>query len=149
MSSKYSTNTVEHKERIFWNLMEKGFHEDALKTWYGSDVALDTINIGRSNTNSRRRRRDVSTDNVEIGVVFPKWHVGNLNDHGLLRHAEQMHGINIPMYYVGGCCSYFPFHVEDEDLCSISYIHTGDPKVWYVTPRQIGVDSRSFVLYMY
>ncbi len=65
----------------------------------------------------------------------PVSHVGNVNDHGVLRHSPASPGINRPMFYVGASGTKFCFHTEDMFLNSISYMHEHSAvKVWYVIP---------------
>lgn len=45
-----------------------------------------------------------------------------------------MKGIHVPFLYVGMANTVFGFHLEDGDLSSISYLHSGKPKIWYVVP---------------
>lgn len=41
-----------------------------------------------------------------------------------------MDGINTPYFYVGGPLTAFGLHLEDGNLGSIKYNHTGAPKIW-------------------
>jgi hypothetical protein len=40
-------------------------------------------------------------------------------------------GINASYLYFGAAGSTFAFHYEDAELFSISFLHTGSPKIWY------------------
>ena len=67
----------------------------------------------------------------------PVSHVGNVNNHGVLRHSPASPGINRPMFYVGASGTKFCFHTEDMYLNSISYMHEDSAvKVWYVIPAE-------------
>ena len=39
-----------------------------------------------------------------------------------------------PFLYVGELWATFPLHIEDGDLWSVSFLHWGKPKIWYVIP---------------
>lgn len=42
------------------------------------------------------------------------------------------------MKYFGGAIMYFCYHIEDDKLTSLSYLHERGAKVWYVyTPRRM------------
>lgn len=45
-----------------------------------------------------------------------------------------MPGILTSYNYFGMANTFFAFHMEDGDLDSINYLHTGKPKVWYIVP---------------
>lgn len=38
------------------------------------------------------------------------------------------------MVYIGMLFSWFAWHVEDHELHSLNYLHTGAPKTWYAVP---------------
>jgi [histone H3]-trimethyl-L-lysine9/36 demethylase len=70
-----------------------------------------------------------------LGSLFGEHHASswNLNKiHSVLRLLESdIPGVNSSMLYVGTWRSFFAFHVEDLNLYSINYLHTGEPKSWY------------------
>lgn len=44
-----------------------------------------------------------------------------------------MDGIQTPFTYIGAPLSSFAWHIEDGNLCSINFLHTGSaPKFWWV-----------------
>lgn len=43
-------------------------------------------------------------------------------------------GVTSPMVYIGMLFSWFAWHVEDHELHSLNYLHTGAPKTWYAVP---------------
>lgn len=47
-------------------------------------------------------------------------------------------GVTSPFLYIGSWASSFAYHIEDLDLLSISYLHSGSKKVWYVIPPRFG-----------
>lgn len=134
-----SEDQIEH---VFWSLTKSGLDGKPFRLWYGAHVGMDSIRT-LPRQDKRNKRRIITSDDEEDApsnsdntatVSNAKWHIGNINNFGLLRHTDTMHGINVPMYYVGGAFSIFHYHVEDEDLCSVSYLHQGSSKFWYVCP---------------
>lgn len=73
---------------------------------------------------------------VDVGdvAVTRSWHAGNVNVGSALRHTAVMPGISSSMFYVGSLYSRFCWHVEDSLLNSLSYLHSGEPKIWYIVP---------------
>ncbi|XP_038679775.1 probable lysine-specific demethylase ELF6 isoform X2 [Tripterygium wilfordii] len=43
-------------------------------------------------------------------------------------------GVTSPMVYIGMLFSWFAWHVEDHELHSMNFLHTGSPKTWYAVP---------------
>lgn len=52
---------------------------------------------------------------------------------------EEIPGVTSPMVYVAMLFSWFAWHVEDHDLHSLNYLHTGAAKTWYGVPRDAAV----------
>lgn len=48
---------------------------------------------------------------------------------------EEIPGVTSPMVYVAMMFSWFAWHLEDHDLHSLNYLHTGAGKTWYGVPR--------------
>ncbi len=63
------------------------------------------------------------------------WNVDEL-DTPLRRHSLPIQGVTSSMLYVGQWAAMFAWHVEDMNLYSINYIHTGAPKSWYSVKPQ-------------
>ncbi len=53
-------------------------------------------------------------------------------------------GFNTPYLYIGSWRTSFAFHVEDFNLYSISYLHSGAPKTWYIIPPRYGKKFEKF-----
>lgn len=47
---------------------------------------------------------------------------------------DEVPGVTSPMVYIGMLFSWFAWHVEDHELHSLNYLHTGSPKTWYAVP---------------
>ncbi|THF98592.1 hypothetical protein TEA_028877 [Camellia sinensis var. sinensis] len=52
---------------------------------------------------------------------------------------EEIPGVTSPMVYVAMMFSWFAWHVEDHDLHSLNYLHTGAGKTWYGVPKEAAV----------
>jgi len=64
------------------------------------------------------------------------WNVDTL-DSMLRLLPDRMDGVTHAMLYVGMWRAMFAFHVEDMNLYSINYIHTGAAKSWYSVPQRL------------
>ncbi|KAF8397712.1 hypothetical protein HHK36_016634 [Tetracentron sinense] len=47
---------------------------------------------------------------------------------------DDVPGVTSPMVYIGMLFSWFAWHVEDHELHSMNFLHTGSPKTWYGVP---------------
>ena len=61
------------------------------------------------------------------------WCLNNL-DNLLSLLGTDLPGVSIPMLYFGTWRAFFAYHVEDLNLYSINYLHTGAAKSWYCIP---------------
>lgn len=83
-----------------------------------------------------------------LGSVFPEdldvWNVSKLPN--LLDHMDdKVPGVNNSYLYAGLWKASYPWHLEDQDLYSINYIHFGAPKQWYTIPQE---DHQKFYQFM-
>lgn len=49
-------------------------------------------------------------------------------------HSKHIPGIHTPLTYFGSFATYFGLHVEDCNLNSINFPHSGESKLWYFVP---------------
>lgn len=68
----------------------------------------------------------------------------NINEERVFGKISKMHGIDVPMNYIGGYFTYFCFDIEDDPLAPGPYLEKEVPKVWYVRPLQHMNDSEHF-----
>ncbi|KAL5994142.1 Lysine-specific demethylase elf6 [Asimina triloba] len=47
---------------------------------------------------------------------------------------DDIPGVTSPMVYIGMLFSWFAWHVEDHELHSLNFLHSGAPKTWYAVP---------------
>lgn len=47
---------------------------------------------------------------------------------------DDIPGVTSPMVYIGMLFSWFAWHVEDHELHSMNFLHTGSSKTWYSVP---------------
>ncbi|XP_074274826.1 lysine-specific demethylase ELF6 isoform X2 [Silene latifolia] len=47
---------------------------------------------------------------------------------------DNIPGVTSPMVYIGMLFSWFAWHIEDHELHSLNFMHTGSPKTWYGIP---------------
>lgn len=83
-----------------------------------------------------------------LGTLFrdslKEWNVSCLPN--LLDYLpEKVPGVNQSYLYAGLWKASFSWHVEDQDLYSINYLHFGAPKQWYSVPQE---DSKRFYKFM-
>lgn len=48
---------------------------------------------------------------------------------------DDIPGVTSPMVYIGMLFSWFAWHVEDHELHSLNFLHTGSSKTWYAVPE--------------
>lgn len=83
-------------------------------------------------------RTPIYASDIE-GTLFPetmkRWNINAFTSDDSLLHRmdkdEWIPGIHYSFVYIGSRGSLFSFHVEDQNLNSISFLHEGAPKIWY------------------
>lgn len=104
-ASEFSPERCEELEQLYWKSL--GYAEPM----YGADV-LGSIFLERTKS----------------------WNVAHLpNILDLME--EKVPGVNDAYLYAGLWKASFSWHLEDQDLYSINYLHFGAPKQWYSIPQ--------------
>lgn len=107
---------IERMEKMYWEMVE---NKTPCEVEYGSDVATSEFESGFA-----------EGEKSNWNLI----HLPNA-DGSLLKHLEEkISGVNEPWIYFGMALSTFCWHYEDDSLFSISYNHTGAPKIWYGAP---------------
>lgn len=106
-----------------------------------SSKGLHHANLSCSTKEGFRPRKKTTRGDTEGG---PGWKLANScwnmrvmarSPGSLLRYMpDEVPGVTSPMVYIGMLFSWFAWHVEDHELHSLNYLHTGAPKTWYAVP---------------
>jgi hypothetical protein len=126
-------------EEEFWHIFSNGVNGHEVDLAYGVDVEAEgPFNVlGKAYVNSGDGccKKFGQGGTARDFAAGPRWHVGNINTAGVLRHLPRMPGINHSMYYIGQLFTRFCWHTEDAFLNALSYLHSPSAnKVWYVVP---------------
>ncbi|XVE68864.1 hypothetical protein DITRI_Ditri09bG0104100 [Diplodiscus trichospermus] len=104
-----------------------------------SSIALSTMALD-GNCHSKRKSGNASND-ME-GTAGWKLSNSSWNLQVIARSAgsltrfmpDDIPGVTSPMVYIGMLFSWFAWHVEDHELHSMNFLHTGSSKTWYAVP---------------
>nr|XP_027189002.1 probable lysine-specific demethylase ELF6 isoform X2 [Cicer arietinum] len=58
---------------------------------------------------------------------------------------DDIPGVTSPMVYIGMLFSWFAWHVEDHELHSLNFLHTGSSKTWYAVPGDYAFDFEEVI----
>lgn len=109
-------------ENAYWRIVEQS--EETVQVHYGSD--LDVGTHGSGFPMDPEELKHASGWNLNIFAKLKN---------SLLYHLdEKTAGVIEPMMYIGMLFSTFCWHVEDNNLYSINYLHQGASKTWYGIP---------------
>eukprot|EP00045_Choanoeca_perplexa_P017323 m.249059 g.249059 ORF g.249059 m.249059 type:complete len:717 (-) comp17507_c0_seq1:4930-7080(-) len=123
------------------------------QTWYPHQAPTsDTIETDYWNTVQGHNRVSVLYGSDIDSTVYGSGFATSLDDpyskfgwnlnvlpglpESVLKHASGISGISMPWLYIGMLFSSFCWHVEDNYLYSINYMHFGSGKRWYATPAR-------------
>eukprot|EP01138_Halocafeteria_seosinensis_P014569 gb/GECG01014874.1/.p1 GENE.gb/GECG01014874.1/~~gb/GECG01014874.1/.p1 ORF type:complete len:663 (+),score=87.91 gb/GECG01014874.1/:1-1989(+) len=107
------------------------------------DVEYSVAGNEDRNAKCRNPLADGLTERVNIEFDNPEfyrrtgWNLNNLPhlEGSLLRYiSDGVNGVNVPWLYLGMMFATFAWHVEDNFLYSINYLHFGSSKQWYGVP---------------
>ncbi|XP_024380326.1 uncharacterized protein [Physcomitrium patens] len=108
----------EEEEKVAFN-KDIGISEDELEASKGAGIDADTgRGINCKLSNSAWNMRKVARSPGSLLRFIP----------------DEVPGVTSPMVYIGMLFSWFAWHVEDHELHSLNYLHTGAPKTWYAVP---------------
>eukprot|EP00250_Pteridium_aquilinum_P020651 c24897_g1_i1 orf=144-6872(+) len=121
--------------------------DDSSSQIWSSETASSSGNSSRGKLSSpfakerlRPRRKFGHADNEggagwELANSFWNMRVMARSPGSLLRYMpDEVPGVTSPMVYIGMLFSWFAWHVEDHELHSLNYLHTGASKTWYAVP---------------
>jgi histone demethylase JARID1 len=125
-------------EKEYWRIVETA--SEQVEVEYGSD--LDAMQYGTGWSMNRPVGGPVKFECADVPCDFNNdeyyakcgWNLNNLPHWpgSVLRHMKgNYNGINVPWMYVGMLYGTFAWHNEDNYLYSVSYNHSGAPKIWY------------------
>lgn len=89
-------------------------------------------------TKRRVTRRTVCSRNDHLQNKNGKWVMGgtwlnvSVNFVTILKYIGDATSMKSSIFNIGGASTYFPLHIDSDQLCSISNISYDSSKVWYV-----------------
>ncbi|KAE8713904.1 putative lysine-specific demethylase ELF6 [Hibiscus syriacus] len=101
-----------------------------------------TLSTMVSDENSHSKRKNVNAGTDMEGTAGWKLSNSPWNLQVIARSAgsltrfmpDDIPGVTSPMVYIGMLFSWFAWHVEDHELHSMNFLHTGSSKTWYAVP---------------
>ncbi|XP_025617297.1 lysine-specific demethylase ELF6 [Arachis hypogaea] len=114
--------------------------EQCVQSQTASTVTLASNEVSQS---SREKGSDAADDDME-GTAGWKLSNSPWNLQVIARSSgsltrfmpDDIPGVTSPMVYIGMLFSWFAWHVEDHELHSLNFLHTGSAKTWYAVPGE-------------
>ncbi|EQC38636.1 hypothetical protein SDRG_04336 [Saprolegnia diclina VS20] len=125
-------------ERAYWKLVLAP--SEATEVEYANNVSIKDLGSGFPTppTHAKASLQAKASEDVDFAdptyYATTAWNLNNLPfaAGSLLRYVDaSIEGLNVPWLYFGMLFSTFSWHVEDNFLYSINYMHDGAPKHWY------------------
>lgn len=107
---------------------------------FSVEYANDMPGSAFSQIGGNKKGKETGGDGVNVGDT--DWNMRGVSraKGSLLKFMkEEIPGVTSPMVYIAMMFSWFAWHVEDHDLHSLNYMHTGAGKTWYGVPRDAAV----------
>ncbi|XVE99292.1 hypothetical protein REPUB_Repub03eG0186000 [Reevesia pubescens] len=141
-----SSDCKKYEMDIIKNSHMDGFKDTSVKS--GADTCLETpkssttLSTMESDGISHSKRKSENASNDMEGTAGWKLSNSPWNLQVIARSAgsltrfmpDDIPGVTSPMVYIGMLFSWFAWHVEDHELHSMNFLHTGSSKTWYAVP---------------
>ncbi|XP_011080060.1 putative lysine-specific demethylase JMJ16 isoform X2 [Sesamum indicum] len=117
-------------EGEYWRIVESPSEE--IEVLCGTNLGCQTLGSGFPSKGGPARSMDDYSGYVESG-----WNLNNtpkLSGSLLPLGCYNTSAILVPQLFIGMCFASQFWRNEEHDLYSLSYMHLGDPKVWYSVP---------------
>ncbi|GJN30321.1 hypothetical protein PR202_gb18616 [Eleusine coracana subsp. coracana] len=137
-------------ESLFWKASE----DRPIYIEYANDVPGSGFAASEQSRRQKKRRRegDPMGDDGEKGSGWrlsgSPWNLQAIaRAPGSLTRfmPDDVPGVTSPMVYIGMLFSWFAWHVEDHELHSLNFLHTGAPKTWYAVPGDRAADLEEVI----
>ncbi|GLT93224.1 hypothetical protein SLE2022_110250 [Rubroshorea leprosula] len=141
-SSNCKKNEVGNSSNSNYDEIKDASMKNDTKTCLKVPGSSTTSSTTESNEDSHPRRRNVHATNDVEGTAGWKlsnspWNLQVIpgSPGSLTRFMpDDIPGVTSPMVYIGMLFSWFAWHVEDHELHSLNFLHTGSSKTWYAVP---------------
>ena len=143
---QYGSFTIprEDVEESFWQMIEEGSHE-IIEVRSASEIDTTRRGSGFPRTRDAPSSADGKKEEEDETIANMRKSPWNLNNLPVLRGPgeheslfaslpEHVAGLSQPYLYVGSTFASTCWHVEENNLYSITYQHAGAAKMWYATP---------------
>uniref|UniRef100_A0ACD5WS05 Uncharacterized protein n=1 Tax=Avena sativa TaxID=4498 RepID=A0ACD5WS05_AVESA len=127
-------------ESLFW----KASADRPIYIEYANDVPGSGFAASAQTHPHRKRKRDCVSNSMDEGEKSVGWRLSSSpwNLQAIARAPgsltrfmpDDVPGVTSPMVYIGMLFSWFAWHIEDHELHSLNFLHTGAPKTWYAVP---------------
>ncbi|XWS75166.1 hypothetical protein CRYUN_Cryun01aG0061600 [Craigia yunnanensis] len=122
-------------------------------TFLETPKSSNTLSTMASDGNYHSKRKSGNASNDMEGTAGWKLSNSPWNLQVIARSAgsltrfmsDDIPGVTSPMVYIGMLFSWFAWHVEDHELHSMNFLHTGSSKTWYAVPGDYAFDFEEVI----